>query len=331
MINRRPLLAGAAASGILTAALHAMAAPAPEGPARKAPVKGEPLTIVLDWLLNANHASLFAAAQSGAFARAGLDVTITSPSDPDAPCREVAASQADIAVSYGSQLNLIDASGLPVVRIATLIDTPLNTIMALGGSEVRTVADLKGRKIGVSVSGVDKVLLAVMLQSAGLALADITLVNVSYNMVTALILRQIDAAIGAYRNSEVLQVQEMGLEPLVFLPEDHGVPAYDELILVARRDRQSDPRLHRFVAALREGTAALLAAPDATWKAFAAAHPELDTPLTRASWTATLPYLPASPGHLDVDRYLGFQSFALAHGIVSKSEALDRFAVELDG
>ena len=321
MINRRPLLAGAAASGMLAARPTAHAAPS----------RAEPLTVVLDWLLNANHASLFAALQTGAFARAGLDVTILSPSDPDVPCRQVAANQADLAVSYGSQINVIDAAGLPLVRVATLVDTPLDTIMALGGSGVRTLADLKGRKVGLSISGVEHALLAAMLQSAGLTASDITVVNVSYNMVTALILHQIDAAIGAYRNGEVLQVQQMGLEPVVFLPEDHGVPPYDELILVARRDRGADPRLHRFVAALREGTAALAARPDELWKSFASAHPDLDTPLTRASWAATLPYLPASPGHLDAARYLDFQRFALAHGIVSRAEALGQFAVQLEG
>lgn len=78
-----------------------------------------------DWLLNANHAALFAAGQCGAFSRAGLQVALVSPSDPDFPSR------------------LVAAAGLPVLRVATLIDRPLDTVMALGGGSIRSLADLR--------------------------------------------------------------------------------------------------------------------------------------------------------------------------------------------
>jgi len=315
MRRRRLLAGGAATTALMAAGSRAMAA--------------EKLTVVLDWLLNCNHAALFAAQQTGAFDRAGLDVTLVAPADPDSPCRLVAAGQADLALSYGTQLNMVDAAGLPLLRIATLIDTPLNTVMALGGGDIRTLADLKGKKIGISVGGVEEALLDAMLQSAGLAPADVTIVKVNYNMVSALISHGLDAAIGAYRNVEVLEVRQMGQTPLVFLPEQHGVPLYDELIVVARRDRREDTRLERFVGALQEGTNALLKAPDAMWAAFAESHPELATPLNKASWAVTMPAIAKNPATLDAQRYLTFQAFALAHGIISKTMPLSQFAVQL--
>jgi putative hydroxymethylpyrimidine transport system substrate-binding protein len=290
----------------------------------------EKMTIILDWLLNPNHAALFAALQSGAFAKAGLDVDIVAPADPDSPCRLVAAGQADLAVSYGTQINMIDSAGLPLLRIATLIDRPLNTVMALEGSGIHTLSDLKGKKIGVSVGGVEEAVLDAMLQSAGLQPADATPVKVNYDMVSALVSHRLDAAIGAYRNAEVLQVRQMGFTPVVFLPEEHGVPLYDELIVVAHRDRRDDPRLKRFVGALQEGTAALLKSPDAMWQAFAKAHSELATPLNQTSWQATMPAIAKDPAKLDSERYLAFQSFAAAHGIIGKTLPLDQFAVQLD-
>jgi len=316
MICRRTFLAGAAG---VTALSTIGCQPAATGQ----------MTVILDWLLNANHAALFAAQQCGAFARAGLKVKLVAPADPDSPCRLVAAGQADLAVSYGSQINMIDAAGLPLLRIATLIDTPLNTIAALGDGKIRTLADLKGKKVGISVGGVEEALLDAMLQSAGLARTDVTPVKVNYDMVTALISHQLDAAIGAYRNNEILQLRQMGQNPVVFLPEEHGVPPFDELILVARRDRLSDPRLKRFVAALRDGADALIKAPEPMWQAFAAAHPELATPLNHASWTATLPAIATDPAKLDAQRYLTFQAFALAHGIINKTMPLGQFATQL--
>ena len=202
--------------------------------------------MILDWLPNANHAALFAAEHIGAFSRQGLIVNLVAPSDPDLPARLVAAGQADLAISYGTQINMIDSAGLPLVRIATLINSPLNTVMALGDGKIRTLADLKGGKVGISVSGVEDALLAVMLQSVGLQPDDVTSVKINYGMVAALLTGHLDAAIGAYRNAEVLQVQQLGKKPIVFLPEEHGVPVYDELILVARRNSLGDPKLKRF-------------------------------------------------------------------------------------
>jgi putative hydroxymethylpyrimidine transport system substrate-binding protein len=314
MIHRRPLLAAAAGFALASAR-----------PAHAA----ENMVVILDWLMNPNHAALFAADHTGAFSRAGLSVKLVAPSDPDSPVRLAAAGQADLAVSYGTQINLIDSAGLPLLRVASLIDTPLNTVTALGGGSIRTLADLKGKKIGVSVGGVEDAVLYVMLDSVGLAPTDVTPVKVNYGMVPALLSGGLDAAIGAYRNAEVLQIRAMGRTPLVFLPEEHGVPLYDELILVTKRDRASDPRIKRFVAALHEGTTALLRAPDAMWQAFAQTHPELATPLNQASWKATMPAIAPEPGKLDSQRYLKFQAFAVAHGIARKSMPIGDFAVDM--
>jgi putative hydroxymethylpyrimidine transport system substrate-binding protein len=316
MIDRRGLLTGAAMTGALLATAGSA-------------VAGDDMTVILDWLLDANHAALFAAQQCGAFTRAGLTVQLIAPADPDSPCRLVAAGQADLAISYGTQINMIVDAGLKLVRVATLIDTPLNTVIALGGTGIATLADLKGRKIGISVGGVEEALLDAMLHSAGLAPADVTPVKVNYDMITALLSRRLDAAIGAFRNAEVLQVRQMGQTPVVFLPEDHGVPPYDELILVARQDRLTDPRLKRFMAALQEGTAALVKAPDVMWQAFAQAHTELATRLNEASWHATIPAIAVNPARLDGARYLRFQSFALQQGIIGKQLPLNAFAVDI--
>ena len=316
MVRRRPLLGAVAASLVF---------------ARRAQAAADKITVVLDWLLNANHAALFAAEQSGAFARAGLAVTLIAPSDPDSPVRLLAAGQADLAIGYGTQINMIDAAGLPLLRIATLIDRPLNTVMALEGGQIRGLADLRGKTVGVSVSGVEDAILAAMLASVGVKIGEVTIVKVNFNMVTALLSGRLDAAIGAYRNAEVLQVASLGRKPLLFLPEEHGVPAYDELIVLARRDGRGDVRYRRFVAALQEGTQALLADPEGMWRAFASAHTELDTPLNKACWAATLPALARDPGRLDAPRYLAFEKFALVSGIIPRLVPLETFAVQITG
>ncbi|HWJ36762.1 MAG TPA: ABC transporter substrate-binding protein [Steroidobacteraceae bacterium] len=284
---------------------------------------------MLDWLLNANHASLFAAQHCGAFNRAGLEVTLVSPADPDSPSRLVAAGQADLAVSYGTQINMLVGQGLPLVRIATLVDHPLNAVAALDGGPIRSFSDLKGRTIGVAVGGVEEALLDAMLASAGIEPSDVTIVRANYGVVTGILSRRIDAAIGAFRNAEVFTIEAAGAKPLVFLPEDHGVPLYDELILVARDDRKQDPRFPRFLRAVREGTAALLKDPDTFLSAFLAAHPEQRNATIARAWPVTLAMLARDPVRLDRQRYLAMQDFCLRRGIIDRTLSLERFAVEL--
>ncbi len=305
--------------------LAACAAPA----AAAAAPDAAPVTVILDWLLNADHAGLFGAEACGAFARAGLAVRLVAPSDPSSPVRLLAAGQADFAIGYGAQLPLVAAAGLPVVRVATVIRTPLDVLLALAGRGIRTLADLRGRTIGYSVPGIDQAILFAMLRSAGLAEHDVRVVDVNYALVASLLTGRVDAVIGAYRNDEVLQVGRMGHAPVVFAPEDHGVPPTDELVLLARRDRVGDGRTAAFVRALAEGVAAVQHDGDGMWRRFAARHPELDSGFNRASWAATVPLLEPDPGRLDAARYERFSRFCLAAKLIAEARPLGDYAVQI--
>src|SRR5258708_39959996 len=105
------------------------------------------LTVILDWFVNPDHAPLIVAQEKGFFAEEGLDVQIIAPADPNDPPKLVAAGQADIAVSYQPQFQMQVGQGLPLVRIGTLIATPLNCLLVPADGPIKTIADLKGRKI----------------------------------------------------------------------------------------------------------------------------------------------------------------------------------------
>ncbi|HIM44986.1 MAG TPA: ABC transporter ATP-binding protein, partial [Alphaproteobacteria bacterium] len=127
------------------------------------------LTLLLDWFVNPDHAPIFVAQERGYFAARGLDVEIVAPADPNDPPKLVAAGRADIAVSYQPQLHVQVAAGLPLTRFGTLIATPLNTLLVLEDGPVKSIADLKGRKIGFSVGGFEDALLRAMLARHGLS------------------------------------------------------------------------------------------------------------------------------------------------------------------
>ncbi|MEE8171348.1 MAG: ABC transporter substrate-binding protein, partial [Alphaproteobacteria bacterium] len=147
----------------------------------------EKLTLLLDWFVNPDHAPLFVAEERGYFAAHGLEVEMIAPADPNDPPKLVAAGKADIALSYQPQLHVQVAAGLPLTRFGTLIATPLNTLLVLEDGPVKSIADLKGRKVGYSVGGFEDALLRAMLARHGLSLDDITLVNVNFSLSPAVL------------------------------------------------------------------------------------------------------------------------------------------------
>lgn len=322
-MDRRTVLKGAAALAGATS-LSAVTGPlraagAPEKPKLSLGVGGKPLLYYLP---------LTIAERRGFFKEEGLDVDIVPPADPSVPPRLLAAHQVDLALSYQPQLYLLADQGLPVVRVGTLISAPLNTLVALGGGDIRTLADFKGKKIGFSVGGVEDATLSTMLAKGGVALADVTLVNVNFQLVSALLSKQVDGTIGTYRNFEVNELKEHGVTPLVFNVEDYGIPAYDELIILANKDSVHDPRIGRFLAALKKGTDYLLAHPAETWDAFAKAHADLDNTLNRTAWQQTLPMFAKDPAALDQARYAAYGKFMADNKLIKAELPVADYAID---
>ena len=283
------------------------------------------LTVALDWFVNPDHAPLVIARDKGYFAAAGLEVELIPPADPSAPPRLVAARQVDIAVSYQPDLQLAVKEGLPLVRFGTLVETPLNTVMVLRDGPVTRLADLKGRKVGYSVAGFEDAILGQMLQGVGLGLKDVELINVNFELSAALLSGKVDAVVGGYRNFEATELELAGKPARVFYPEEHGVPAYDELIYVTHRDRAADPVLRRFLDAVEQATLWLTNHPDEAWASFKAADPKLDDALNQRAFTDTLPRVAHRPAAIDVARSQRFAGFLKSRGLIETVPAVETY------
>jgi putative hydroxymethylpyrimidine transport system substrate-binding protein len=287
------------------------------------------LTVLLDWFVNPDHAPLVVAKEKGFFEQQGLDVQLVPPADPSAVPRLVGAGQADVGVYYQPNLYLDHAAGVPIVRFGTLVETPLNTVIALADGPIKSLADLKGKSVGYSVSGFEDALLAEMLASAGLDLKDVKLVNVNFSLSPSLIAGKVDAVIGGYRNFELNQMRLAGHPGRAFFPEEQGVPPYDELIYITRPQLAHDPRLARFLAAVEKATLWLTNHPDDAWQAFIAAHSDLNDALNKKAWQDTLPRFSKSPAAFDPERYKRFADFLVKRGLIKQAPPLGDISVEV--
>jgi putative hydroxymethylpyrimidine transport system substrate-binding protein len=290
---------------------------------------GEKLTVLLDWFINPDHGPLFVALEKGLFKKRGLDVDFKVPSNPNDPPKLVAAKKADIAVSYQPQHHLQVDQGLPLVRIGTLVATPLNCLVVLADSDIKDIADLRGKTIGYSVSGFETILLKVMLAQKNLKMEDVKLVNVNFSLSPSLLAGQTDAVIGAFRNFELNQMDLEGRPGRAFFVEEHGVPPYDELILIAHPDRINEAKFKKFMDALEEGVQFLINHPEESWKLFIKNRKDLVTELNRRAWRDTLPRFALRPGALDRSRYRRFAEFLKSEKQISTIPPMKKWAVEL--
>jgi putative hydroxymethylpyrimidine transport system substrate-binding protein len=290
----------------------------------------EPFTLLLDWFINPDHAPIIVAQERGDFARAGLEVRIAAPADPNDPPRLIGARRGDVGVFYQKNLHLAVDQGLPLVRVGTLVATPLSTLTVLRDGPIRTLADLRGKRVGYSVAGFEEAVMGVMLESAGLRLADVRLVNVNFALSSALMSGQVDAIVGGYRNFELHQLDIEGRPGRAFFPEEYGLPVYDELIYIAHRDRARDATLRRFIDATEAATHFLVNNPDEAWRMFIAGpRRELDNELNRRAWASTLTRFSLSPAALDRNRYERMARFLAERRLIGRVPPLDSYAVEL--
>jgi len=289
----------------------------------------EKLTLILDWFINPDHGPIIIAQEKGYFTEQGLEVEIIPPADPADPPKLVAAGKADLAVSYQPQLHLQVHGGLPLVRVGTLVATPLNCLLVLEDGPIKSIAQLSGKKVGFSVAGVEEALLTAMLKPHGLSLEDIELVNVNWSLSPALMSRQVDAVIGAFRNFELNQMDIEGRPGRAFYIEEHGIPPYDELILVAHRDYVAKPKLRKFVDALEAGVQFMVNHPEESWQLFIRGRKDLDNKLNILAWRDTLPRFALRPGALDRARYERFAEFLKKQALIKKIPRLETYAVEL--
>jgi putative hydroxymethylpyrimidine transport system substrate-binding protein len=278
-----------------------------QGPAPGSAGPAEEMRLVLDYFPNADHAGLYAAQATGEFERAGLDVEIKAPPDPSAPLKLLRAGRADIVVSYEPELLLARDKGADdLIAIGALVQKPLTSLIALPGSGVRGPRDLAGKRVGTAGISYQSAYLKTILDGAGVDRGSVREIDVGFDLSRPLIAGRIDATLGSFWNYEGTDLKRRGRNPTILRMEELGVPTYNELIFVARRedfDEDGASRIRRFLQATARGHGALRRDPTTGIDALMEASSGLDRGLQEAVVRATLPvFFPR-----DEERTFGWQ------------------------
>lgn len=290
------------------------------------------LSLLLDYLPNADHVGIFQAQSSGTFTRAGLDVDVKTPDDPATVLKLVAAGKVDVGISYEPEVLLARAQGQNVVAIASLVQRPLTSLISLPRGGITKPADLAGKKVGTAGIPYQKAYLDTIARSAGISPSSVEHVDVGFNLNQALISGKVDATLGAFWNVEGIELRQKDREPRITPVDDLGVPKYAELVLVARGDTlvKKESQIRRLVRSIGQGYEAVREDPEEGTRPLLRANRELDPELQNASVRATMDaFFPSGKnaerpwGWLDTDEWAAYAQWMLENRLLSRQIPLD--------
>jgi NitT/TauT family transport system substrate-binding protein len=178
----------------------------------------------LSWLPEGANIYSYAAKQF--WAKSGLDVTIEKGTGSIAAAQGIAQGQYEFGIPAAPNIIQQAIKGLPLVTIGCYnYDTTMG-IAVLPDSPIKVPADLKGKKLGSTLTSGEYAFLPTFLKNNGLAMTDIQSIALDGKVrEVALIEKQCDA-ISCYVASALPKIIASGSQPRVFLFSKYGLPFY---------------------------------------------------------------------------------------------------------
>src|SRR4051794_26137695 len=280
-------------------------------------------TLVLDFVPNAVHSGIYAAAAEGFYRQADVDLTVQPPGEStDAP-KLLGAGKVEFAILDIHDLGIAREKGIPLAGVAPIVQRPLAAVIARGDGTVHSPRDLEGQRVGVSGLPSDEAVVDSEVEADGGNPAKVDKVTIGFTAIPSLTAGKVDAATGFW-NAEAVALRRQGVPVRVFKVDEFGAPRYPELILcTSEKLRKSDPELvDSAVPATRRGYAFTEQHPDEALDDLLAANPSLERADEKAQQKVLLPVLHPRP--FDTKVLKEWAAWDLKHGLLEKPLAVEQ-------
>jgi len=249
-----------------------------------------PLTFQLNWVAGGANAGFAAAVGEGYYKAAGLDVTVVQGNGSGNTAQLVASGRSQLAYADAVAVSQLIAKGAPMTIVSTIYQSNPNQVSALTKTNIKSIKDLVGKKVGVPSGSSQTTMLPLLWKANNLKESDMTLINMPpSSMVPSLLQGQVDAILGSM-DAYQIQLEAQGAQTDNFRFADYGVPTVSTSIFASNDFIKANPEvLKRFIAASLRGWSFALDNPEKTVKHLKAVFPEMNEKLATAELAAITP------------------------------------------
>lgn len=269
----RGLALGACASLVLSACVAGSNA----GQSGSSATGDADVTIGLTYIPNVQFAPVYVADAQGLYNDAGVTATVRHHGSDEGLFTALLAGQEDVVIASGDEAVVAASQGLDLVSIGQYYASYPGTVIVPADSPIATLADLKGKTIGIPGEyGSSYYATLAAIKAGGLQTSDVTISSIGYTQQAALAAGQVDAVVG-FTNNDAVQMRLSGLDIREIPLDDGSTPLVAASIVTTREWAQSHPDAARaVVSATTEAMNAIAADPQIALDATA----QWDTTLT---------------------------------------------------
>jgi len=218
-------------------------------PATSSAKELEKVSIQLQWLDQFQFAGYYMAKEKGFYEEAGLDVTILPYKFGLDVVDKVISGEAQYGVGRTSLLQDYH-NGLSVVALSAILQDDPGILLTR--DDIKSVRDLKGRRVMMGVDAAGTISLMSLLYAHGLTMNDIERQDHTLN-ISDLINGNTDA-IHAYTSNEPFLMQERGEAYNILHPKEEGLTFYSDILFTTLNEVENNPdRAQSFVLASLAG------------------------------------------------------------------------------
>ena len=213
-----------------------------------AAASGRHVKLALNWVPEPEFGGFYAARESGAFGKHGLDVEIQGGGAGVPVVQMVASGQADFGIVGADELLMARARGADVIPVFATFQTSPQGIMAHASRGAKNVGDvLKSGTLAIEPGLPYAAFLKKKYGFAGVSI-------VPYDGGVARFMLDSNMAQQCYVTAEPLAAKKKGGDPQVFLVADEGFNPYVGVVVVSRKTwNENAADVKGFVSAAREG------------------------------------------------------------------------------
>jgi len=195
-----------------------------------------PVTLQLQWKHQFQFAGYYMAKEKGFYKDAGLDVTMQEYRDGIDIVSEVASGKVAFATGRSSLILHHDDN---ILLLAAIFQSSPFVLQSLRRDDIKSLKDIKGKKVYVSHLLADMAPIAAMLKSEGITQYDFQLIHHTFTP-DDLIDGKADF-ISAYLSNEPFVLKEKGYDSTIFNPRDYGFDFYGDILFTSKKYARLHP------------------------------------------------------------------------------------------